>query len=128
MGSLKGKNIAALGLSFKPDTDDIRESPALDLINRLKKAGASIRAYDPAAMKNARQVLPDITYCRGAYSALKGADAVVILTEWNEFRNLDLKRARGLMSGPHFFDLRNIYEAEVVKQAGFEYVCMGRPS
>lgn len=126
MGGLKGKNIAVLGLSFKPNTDDMREAPSIYIIKALLKEGASIRAYDPAAMKNAKSELPDIAYAKSAYSTVKGADALVILTEWNEFRNLDLERIKRLMAGDFFFDLRNIYEPGDVRQQGFKYFSRGR--
>ncbi|HTZ17451.1 MAG TPA: UDP-glucose/GDP-mannose dehydrogenase family protein [Dissulfurispiraceae bacterium] len=125
---ISGKTIAVLGLSFKPNTDDIREAPALNIIQDLSDACAKIRTYDPVAMENARQAiaLPDIAYCADAYDACSGADAVVIVTEWNQFRSLDLQRIKGLLRSPLFFDLRNIYEPEKMREAGFKYYCVGR--
>ncbi|RJQ44898.1 MAG: UDP-glucose/GDP-mannose dehydrogenase family protein [Nitrospiraceae bacterium] len=127
LGKVRGKTICILGLSFKPNTNDIREAPALFIISRLLKAGAKIRAYDPVAMDDARKELPKITYCKDAYDAAKGADAVVIVTEWNQFRNLDLARIRKLSKGAFFFDLRNIYEPERLRKVGFKYFSVGRP-
>jgi len=125
---IHGKTIAVLGLSFKPNTDDIREAPALSIIQDLAEQGAVIRAYDPVAMENAKKTvdISDITYCADAYDACAGADAVVIITEWNQFRNLDLERIKGLLKVPIFFDLRNIYDPEKMRGAGFIYYCVGR--
>lgn len=126
IGSLKNKTICILGLSFKPNTNDIREAPAIFIIEKLIKAGAKIRAFDPVAMNDAKAILPDLTYCRDAYSAIKGSDAVVIVTEWNEFRNLDLSKIKKTAKGSFFFDLRNIYEPENAKKAGLKYFSIGR--
>ncbi len=126
MGLLKDKTIAILGLSFKPNTDDIREAPSIYIIKGLLKERAKIKAYDPVSMKAAKKVLPEITYCKDPYEAVKGADALVIVTEWNQFRNLELDRIKRLLKGPYFFDLRNIYEPEVLKEKGFKYFCVGR--
>jgi UDPglucose 6-dehydrogenase len=128
MGELEGKTIAILGLSFKPNTDDIREAPSLYIINSLLKERANIRAYDPVSMKVTDEVLPGITYCKDPYDTAKGADAIVIVTEWNEFRNLELDRLRKLLKAeePFFFDLRNIYEPQRLKEKGFKYFCVGR--
>ena len=126
MGSLKGKTIAVLGLSFKPNTDDTREAPALYILQTLVKEGARIRAYDPVAMKEMKNVLPKITSCKDSYDAAKGSDALVIVTEWNQFRNLDLDRLKKLMKGTCFFDLRNIYEPAKLRDKGFSYYCVGR--
>ncbi len=125
---ISGKTIAILGLSFKPNTDDIREAPALDIIRDLSDAGCKIRAYDPVAMDNAKKTTdsPYITYCSDAYDACTGADGIVIVTEWNQFRNLDMERVRRLMKSPFFFDLRNIYEPEKMRAAGFRYYSVGR--
>lgn len=124
--NLKGITIAILGLSFKPNTDDIREAPAMYIIHSLLSDMANIRAYDPVAIDNARLVFPDIEYCSDAYDACKGADAVVIVTEWNQFRNLELERIKSLMKQSYFFDLRNIYEPEKMKKMGFKYYSVGR--
>ncbi|BCB97220.1 UDP-glucose 6-dehydrogenase [Dissulfurispira thermophila] len=126
LNDIKGKTIAILGLSFKPNTDDIREAPAISIIKNLLNAGANIRAYDPVAMENTKIVFPDITYCKDAYDACSSADAVVIITEWNQFRNLDLERIMKLLKQPYFFDLRNIYEPQKMKALGFNYYSIGR--
>ena len=125
-GSVHGKTIAVLGLSFKPDTDDMRESPALPIIRRLQENGAQVRAYDPAAMEASREELPDVTFTGDAYECAEGADALVILTEWNQFRSLDLERMKTLLNAPLVIDLRNIYEPEKMASAGFHYVSIGR--
>lgn len=127
IGVLKGKTLCLLGLSFKPNTNDIRESPALFIINRLLKEGAKIRVYDPAAMPDTMEIFPKLTYCKDSYDAVKGADAVIIATEWNQFRNLDINRIKTLARGNYFFDLRNIYEPAKVRKAGFTYYSVGRP-
>jgi len=126
-GEIKGKRIAVLGLSFKPDTDDMREAPSIFIIRELTKRGAVVTAYDPVAMENAKTVLPtEVSFAKDAYDAGKGADAVVVVTEWNEFRQLDLVRlAKGLKSLV-LFDGRNIYEPERVKKLGFMYYGIGR--
>ena len=126
-GDLKGVVIGFLGLSFKPNTDDIRESPALYVARRLMEEGASLRVFDPAAMKNASQVLGDgCVYCKDSYHAAKGAKALVVATEWNQFRNLDLAKVKEVMNGKVIVDLRNVYEPEKAKSLGFRYVGMGR--
>jgi UDPglucose 6-dehydrogenase len=127
-GSLKGKRIAVWGLAFKPRTDDMREAPAVPLIRALLAAGASVHAYDPEAMKVARGIFGnDITYAESSYAALTGADALVIVTEWNEFREPDHSRMRKLMRTPVIFDGRNIYNPEQMRAQGFSYFSMGRP-
>jgi UDPglucose 6-dehydrogenase len=126
MDGVKGKVIAVLGLSFKPNTDDLRDAPSIYLMERLLKEKAKLRTYDPVAMDNARALFPGVVFCRDAYEAAKGADALVIVTEWNQFRNLDLEKVKGLLRQPLFFDLRNIYEPEKVKKLGFKYFCVGR--
>ena len=126
MGGVKGKGIAVLGLSFKPNTDDLRDAPSLYLIGRLLKEKAKIRTYDPVAMESAKSLFPGVAFCKDPYDAAKGADALVIVTEWNQFRNLDLERIKGLLRQPFFFDLRNIYEPEKMKKLGFMYFCVGR--
>jgi UDPglucose 6-dehydrogenase len=126
LGSLRGKKIAVLGLAFKPNTDDIRESPALEIIPALQKGGAKIRAYDPKAMENARATFRGLAYGKDAYDTAKGCDALVILTEWNQFRNLDLPRIHSLLRNPVFIDLRNVYEPAKMRQAGFYYSAVGR--
>ena len=124
-GGVKGKTIAVLGLTFKPNTDDMRDAPSLVIVPELQKAGAMIRGYDPEGTKEARKLL-DIEFCAGAYEALDGADGVVILTEWNEFRALDLARVKSALKAPLMVDLRNIYRPDQMSQAGFTYVSVGR--
>ena len=126
VGDLKGKTIGVLGLAFKPETDDIRESPALPLLDALVKAGAKVKAYDPEAMPNTKALYKTVRYVKDPYEAAKGADALVIVTEWNEFRYLDLGRLRGLMKRAILIDLRNVYAVPKVKDAGFEYHPVGR--
>ncbi len=125
-GSVDSKKIAILGLTFKPNTDDMRESPSLDIIPALTKAGADIHAYDPEGMKEAAELLNGVTFCDNAYGPLEGADAVVIITEWNEFRALDLDRIKSLMKQAVMVDLRNIYEPSEMIENGFDYTCIGR--
>ena len=125
-GSVAGKAIAVLGLTFKQNTDDMRESPSIAIIETLQKAGATIRAYDPEGMEQAKLVLKDITYCANAYETADGADALVIITEWDAFRALDLQRIRGLLKSPVLVDLRNIYPRKFVEDAGFRYIAVGR--
>lgn len=127
-GGLEGKTVAVLGLSFKPDTDDIRESPALEIIDGLLEKGASIRAFDPAAMDECRPLMPQVEFCDMAYEAAKDADGLVILTEWNQFRALDLGRLHDLLEQPLIVDLRNIYDPVKMEAAGFEYTSLGRPT
>ncbi len=126
VGSLNGKTIAVLGLAFKPETDDMREAPALGIIRSMLDDDAKVRAYDPVAMLEAKKLLPEIEYAEDEYAAVTGADALVFVTEWNQFRALDLARIRDLMSTPKVADLRNIYDPEDMKELGFEYVGVGR--
>jgi UDPglucose 6-dehydrogenase len=125
-GGLRAKRVAVLGLSFKPDTDDMRESPAIDVIQALEERGARVRAYDPVAMEQARAFLPEIEYARDEYAAVEGADALVFMTEWNQFRALDMERVFRLMRAPKIADLRNIYQPEAMRELGFDYVGVGR--
>ena len=125
-GSAEGKTVAILGLSFKPETDDIREAPAIDIVKGLLERGAKIRAYDPVAMAAAGRVIPEMVLCKDAYEALTGADAMAIVTEWNEFRMLDLGRAKDVMNESRMVDLRNIYDPKRIKEAGFLYSSVGR--
>jgi UDPglucose 6-dehydrogenase len=125
-GSVNGKTIAILGLTFKPNTDDMRDSPSLVVIPELQKAGAAIRTYDPQGMKEARELMGELTYCEGPYETMEGADALVIVTEWNAFRALDLKRVKSLLSAPVMVDFRNIYNVEELREAGFTYYSIGR--
>ncbi len=126
VGSVAGKTAAVLGLSFKPETDDIRESPAIAVVLDLRKAGAVVRAFDPAAMENARAVLPDLYYAHDVYDCAKGADFVVLATEWNEFRALDLELLGGLLKSKTMIDLRNVYEPKEMRAAGWKYTGVGR--
>ncbi len=125
-GDLEGKTIAVLGVTFKPNTDDMRDSPSLVIVPALQAQGVTIRAFDPEGRDQAEPLLPRVTWCEDAYAALEGADAVVILTEWNQFRALNLKRVRQLMRGSVFVDLRNIYKPNEVREAGFTYTSVGR--
>jgi UDPglucose 6-dehydrogenase len=126
-GSVAGKTIAVLGVTFKPNTDDMRDSPSLVIVPALQAEGATIRAFDPEGMREAGKLLPGVDWCQDSYHALEGADAAVILTEWNEFRGLDLDRARSLMRQPLIIDLRNIFDPAQVAKAGFAYTSVGRP-
>lgn len=126
-GDVTGKTIAVLGLAFKPNTDDMRDSPSLDIVPALMDAGAKIQTYDPEAMHEAKEMLPDgITWCDGAYETMEGADILVILTEWNQFRALDLDRVKELLSQPLMVDLRNIYDPKEMAANGMVYHCIGR--
>ncbi len=126
-GTLKGKTIAVLGLTFKPNTDDIRESPAIDIIKLLLEEGAGIKCYDPAGMPNARAVLGNsVTYCQDAYHTAEGADCLVIATEWNQFRNLNMERIKQLLKEPVLVDLRNVYNPQRMQKMGFRYSSVGR--
>ena len=126
-GSVKGKTIAILGLTFKPNTDDMRDSPSLDIVKGLQAAGAAIKAYDPEGMEEAAKLMSDVTFCADAYEAMDGADAFAIVTEWNAFRALDLRKAGNLLKSKIMVDLRNIYDANEVAAAGFTYYSIGRP-
>jgi UDPglucose 6-dehydrogenase len=124
---LDGRVVAVLGLAFKPNTDDMREARSVELIPRLVEGGSRVRVYDPVAMENARQALPEsVHYCPSSYEAAEGADAAVIVTEWNEFKHLNLERLRQVMRRPLVFDGRNIYEPERMRRLGFEYHSIGR--
>jgi len=125
-GELRDRTLGILGLSFKPETDDMREAPSVDIIEALIERGAHIRAYDPQAMPHAAKLLPQIVPCQDAYEACEGADGLVIITEWNQFRMLDLNRAKELLRQPVIVDLRNIYDPGSMRAAGFRYVCVGR--
>jgi UDPglucose 6-dehydrogenase len=126
VGPVQGRKFGVLGLSFKPNTDDVRESPAVEIIRRLQERGASIRCFDPQAMHNARRVLKDVEFCSDPYDAAQGAHGLVLATEWNEFRKLDLDRLHGLLAEPVIVDLRNIYEPKEMERAGFRYTGVGR--
>ena len=125
-GNVTDKTLAILGVTFKPNTDDMRDAPSLDIIPTLQAEGANINAYDPEGMHEAKSVLKDVSWCNDAYEAMAGADAVAILTEWNEFRGLDLPRIKSLLKHPIVIDLRNIYNPEEMRDAGFIYSCVGR--
>jgi UDPglucose 6-dehydrogenase len=127
-GKVAGKTIAVLGLTFKPNTDDMRDSPSLAILPRLAAAGATIRAFDPEGMAEAKKLLPAIAYCEDAYATMAGADALVLLTEWNAFRALDLARVGNLLATPLVIDLRNVYEPHEMVAAGLSYVSIGRPA
>ena len=126
LGSIAGKTIAMLGLAFKQNTDDCRESPAIAMSRRIIEKGGKINAYDPVAMEEAAKQLPELNYCKDAYGAIKGADLVVVATEWNEFQQLDFERMKELVKGTKILDTRNIFDRDKVQDAGFEYVGTGR--
>jgi UDPglucose 6-dehydrogenase len=125
-GSVAGKTIAVLGLTFKPNTDDMRESPSLSILPPLVEAGATVRAFDPEGTDEAKKLMPALDYCTDAYQAIEGADALVLLTEWNEFRALDLERIKSLLRTPLVIDLRNIYQPQDMADAGLTYHSIGR--
>jgi UDPglucose 6-dehydrogenase len=125
-GGVAGKTVAMLGLSFKPNTDDLRESPALKIADALLAAGASLRCYDPVAMDAARESRGDLVYAEDEYDACRGADLLVLATEWNQFRSLNLERVKKLLKGPVMVDLRNVYEPEEMRKLGFAYSGVGR--
>ncbi|MGC8741878.1 MAG: UDP-glucose dehydrogenase family protein [Candidatus Sumerlaeaceae bacterium] len=127
LGDFAGKTFAILGLAFKPNTDDLREAKSLEIIQLLQEKKAKIRAYDPVAIENAEKVLRDVVFCKSAYEAAEGADAVVIVTDWNEFKLLNLEKLRQKVRQPIIFDGRNIYQPERVRKYGFEYFSIGRP-
>jgi UDPglucose 6-dehydrogenase len=128
LGGVKGKNLAILGLTFKPNTDDMREAPSIAIIRNLQRRGGKIRAFDPAGMQEARKILKNIYYAKDAYDAAKGAHGLVIITEWNQFRNLNWSRMAELLKEPVVVDLRNIYEPKKMQALGFRYTCVGRQS
>ncbi|QJE73671.1 UDP-glucose/GDP-mannose dehydrogenase family protein [Aerophototrophica crusticola] len=127
-GSVAGKRVGVLGVTFKPNTDDMRDAPALDIVPALQAAGATVSAYDPAGMHEAERLLPGVEWAKDAYAALEGADCALVLTEWNEFRALDLRRVAKLLRAPVLVDLRNVYDPEAAEMAGLEYSCVGRCS
>ena len=126
-GDVRGKTIGILGLTFKPNTDDMREAPSLDIIRGLQDRGARIVAFDPQGMAAARDLVENVTFAESAYGVAEGADAVVLVTEWNEFRSLDLERLKSAMASPTFIDLRNVYRPHEMRRHGFTYVSVGRP-
>ncbi len=127
-GDVSGKTIAVLGLTFKPNTDDMRDSPSLVIVPRLIEAGVTVRAFDPVGMDEAKKALDGPVWCRDAYDAMDGADAVAIVTEWNEFRALNLERVKSLLKKPVMIDLRNVYRPQQMRDTGFDYVSIGRAS
>jgi len=126
LGNFDGKTVGILGLAFKPNTDDLRDAKSLEIIARLLASGAAVRAYDPIAMDKTREIFPQITYAKNAYDAACGADAVVVVTEWNEFKFLNMERLKEAMEGSALFDGRNIYDPLRMKRLGFDYHCIGR--
>jgi UDPglucose 6-dehydrogenase len=126
LGELESKTVAILGLAFKPETDDMREAPAVDIIAGLVERGAIVKAYDPVAMSEAAKVLPKVSFASDEYEAVTDADVLVFMTEWNQFRALDMRRVRDLMRAPRIADLRNICDPEDMRTLGFEYVGVGR--
>jgi UDPglucose 6-dehydrogenase len=126
-GSVKGKTIGVLGLAFKPNTDDMRDAPSLDIIPALQAAGAQIKAYDPESMHEAGKLLTEVEFCEGPFQAVEGADAMVLITEWDQFRALDLDRVKKLLKSPVVIDLRNVYQPVDMERRGFTYVSIGRP-
>ncbi|TYC52688.1 UDP-glucose/GDP-mannose dehydrogenase family protein [Rhodobacterales bacterium] len=125
-GDVNGKTVALLGLAFKPNTDDMRDAPSIEIVGKLQAAGAKIRAYDPASMEEAGKVMSDVLFCDGPYHAIENADVVVIVTEWDQFRALDLDRVKQLVKAPKVVDLRNIYNTDYMTTRGFEYTSVGR--
>jgi len=126
LGGFEGRKIAVWGLAFKANTDDMRDAKSVDIIAALLAGGADVTAFDPISMDNARRIFPQIGYAKSAYEAATGADAVVVVTEWNEFKQINLDRLKGVMAGAHLFDGRNLYDPAKMKRAGFDYVCVGR--
>ena len=126
MGTLEGRQIGVLGIAFKPNTDDIRDAVSLDVINALLEKGCRIKAYDPVAMPNAKKELKGVVFAKDAYAAAENVECLVVLTEWNEFRELDMKKIKGLMKNPAIVDGRNIYDPEKMKKLGFTYTGIGR--
>jgi UDPglucose 6-dehydrogenase len=126
VGGLKGKTIGLLGLAFKPNTDDMRDAPAIDIAEALNKAGATVRGYDPVAMEVARPLLPAVELFDDPYKLAKGCDALMVITEWNEFKQLDLDKIKSLLKKPVIYDGRNIYDPKLMKDMGFTYRAIGR--
>ncbi len=126
VGSLQGKTIGVLGLAFKPNTDDMREAASVDIMQALLAEGAAVKAYDPVAMPVAKALLRDIEYCHDAYQVASGADALLVVTEWNEFKQLDMLRIRSVMRAPVMVDGRNLYDGDELRRLGFQYRGTGR--
>jgi UDPglucose 6-dehydrogenase len=125
-GALKGKTVGLLGLAFKPNTDDMRDAPSVDIAHELNIAGAVVRAYDPVAMDVARNILPAVEMFNGPYEMAQDCDALMVVTEWNEFKQLDLEKIKGLLKSPVIYDARNIYDPALMKTLGFKYRGVGR--
>ncbi|HPP63808.1 MAG TPA: UDP-glucose/GDP-mannose dehydrogenase family protein [Anaerolineales bacterium] len=125
-GSLKGKTVGLLGLAFKPNTDDMRDAPSIDIARELIEGGAKVRGYDPVAMEVARPLLPAVEFCDNPYDMAAGCDALIVVTEWNEFKQLNLEKVKSLLKSPIIFDGRNIYDPKLMKEMGFEYRSIGR--
>jgi UDPglucose 6-dehydrogenase len=128
LGSLRGARVGLLGLAFKPNTDDMRDAPSCEIVELLQHEGASVQAFDPAALENAERILPDVQRCPDPYAAAEDADAILLITEWNEFKHLDMARIRRAMRRPVFIDGRNLYDPEAMAASGFEYRAIGRPT
>jgi UDPglucose 6-dehydrogenase len=126
LGSFKNKSVGVLGLSFKPNTDDLRESPSMAIIEQLQAKGVTVRAFDPVAMPGAKIINKKLICCEDPYQTAKEADALILMTEWNEFRSLDLSRIRETLKKPLLIDLRNVYEPQKAREAGLTYVSVGR--
>jgi UDPglucose 6-dehydrogenase len=126
VGGLKGKHVGVLGLSFKPETDDMRESPAIEILHGIIERGGTVKAFDPVAMEESRHYIKGIEYATDEYDAIKGADVLVIVTEWNQFRALDMEKVKALLNAPKIADLRNIYEPSDMRELGFDYIGVGR--
>ncbi|KKR76438.1 MAG: UDP-glucose 6-dehydrogenase [Candidatus Levybacteria bacterium GW2011_GWA2_40_8] len=126
LGDIRDKKIAVLGLSFKPNTDDMRDAPSIDIIALLQKEGANISAFDPQAMENAKKIFQNVTFCKDIYDAVKDTDALVLITEWNEFKEVELKKIKKLMRSPNIIDSRNIFDPKTARSLGFEYLGVGR--
>lgn len=127
-GSIKGRTVGILGLTFKPNTDDMRDAPSLALIEELQKGGAIVRVHDPVGMDNARAMIKDVTFTQSAYECAQGADVLTLMTEWDAFRALDFHELKRVMQQPALVDLRNVYRQEEVAKHGFRYVSIGRPN
>jgi len=125
-GKIQGKTIGLLGLAFKPNTDDMRDAPSIDIAEALTKKGAKVRVYDPVAMEVARPLLPSVEMFKDSYEMAKGCDALMVVTEWNEFKQLDLEKVKNLLKTPVIYDGRNIYDPKVMKEMGFTYRAVGR--
>ena len=125
-GILNGKTIGLLGLAFKPNTDDMRDAPSIDIAADLIKAGARVRGYDPVSMEVARPMLPEVELCKDPYEMARGSDALIVVTEWNEFKQLDLEKLKDLLKSPVIYDGRNIYDPSVMREMGFTYRAIGR--